>query len=194
MPLIDQVVKRTTAKKTIRKVKGGDCDAGAGASTFTPTTRNDSFMYGPALSDIGGSTVLSSNDALSAASLVSQTVSPIEPNYVTVNFGQGVDDPLNPSNVHFVGGAKKKKAKRNGKKKAGKKVAGNRKAGKKAEDSPWMLTQFKIKVANSEGKKVVKSLYYNASTGEYRLRKMIKKGRKKIARFTALPKAYDFVR
>jgi hypothetical protein len=206
MPITVPRKKRVaTAAKKSKKVMTGGGDCTAETTTFTPTTGDNTFMYGLPSSDIGGATMPLGNCSLNAAAQIASTVLPIPQNYAIVDFGQGVNDPVSPAMAPFSGGGKKKKrAAAGGKKKKTKTVAGKKKTGKKCppvakktkkdEGSPWMLTDFKIKITNSEGKKVVKSLYYNTSTGEYRHRKMIKKGRKKIARFSPIPKSYDFVK
>ena len=200
-----------TAGKTLRRrkmvptakkgMKGGDCGT-TDYGTFQPTTSDTGFVYGLPTTDIGGATAVSANGTINAASQIAASVAPMVPSYAVVDFGQGENDPISPAGAEFVGGAKKgKKRKATGKKTKAKAKKGAKKvkkiAGKKTTSVGkvvWTLTEFKVKITNSEGKKVVKSLFFNATTGEYRLRKMIKKGRKKVARFTAIPKAAEFVR
>ena len=190
-----------TAK--VKMTGGHDCTSNT--TTFTPTTGDNTIMYGHPSSDIGGATVPLGNCTLNAAAQIASAVMPIPQNYAIVDFGQGPTDPVSPATAPFSGGGKNKKKKRKAKK-TKKTVAKKKKKkttvaktkrcppSKKDEGSPWILTDFKIKITNSEGKKVVKSLYYNAKTGEYRHRKMVKKGRKKVARFSPIPKSYDFVK
>lgn len=216
--LVTGGARRKRAATKVKKLMGGESSCGTtDYGTFQPTTGDNSFMYGLPSSDIGGATAASANCSINAASQIATSISPVVPSYAVVDFGQGENDPISPAGAAFMGGAKKK---RKGKKAAGKKTKKTKTTKKKTKKvkcpkectgsptkakkgkakatsdgkSLWALTEFRVKITTSEGKKVVKSLFFNATTGEYRLRKMIKKGRKKVARFSPVPKAAEFVR
>ena len=185
--------KKTAKKKAVKKgkkVEGGGGDCGDNYGTFPMPS--DGYMYGLPSGDLSGH----GNCTINVASQIASSITPVVPSYAVVDFGQGVNDPISPAGSHFMGGGKKKKkrAAAGGKKKKRAAAGGKKKKTATKGKSTWMLTEFKVKITNSEGKKVVKSLFYNAGTGEYRVRKMIKKGRKKVARFSTIPKTAEFVR